>query len=247
LDEPDRLTIYWQSQQNLTQQLAVEVTLTDWQGAPLAVVRHDTPGESVSTTWQAGEWIRDVYDLPVDVQDAPYAYRVYVSVLAETGDALPLVDASHAPLRVEVAQTKRAPEKVAVPETAAAVNANFANAITLSHVELPQQITTNTPMNMTFYWQSRALVTADYTLFIHLVDEQGHYVAGNDSQPLQGRYPTSMWTPGETIADPHQWQVTVPPGTYGVQVGLYQLESGERLPLAEGDDTLSIGLLRVKD
>ncbi len=247
LDEPDRLTIYWQSQQNLTQSLAVEVTLTDWQGAPLAVVRHDTPGESVSTTWQAGEWIRDVYDLPVAVQDAPFAYRVYVSVVAETGDALPLVDAADGSRRVEIAQTKHAPEKVAVPDTAVAVNANFANAITLSHVDMPRQIPPNTPMTLTFYWQSLAPVTADYTLFIHLVDEQGHYVAGNDSQPLQGRYPTSMWTPGETIADPHQWQVEMPPGTYGVQVGLYQLESGERLPLADGGDTLSIGVLRVED
>ncbi|GAB4278765.1 MAG: hypothetical protein Kow0080_30600 [Candidatus Promineifilaceae bacterium] len=245
LDEPDRLTIYWQSQQNLTQSLAVEVTLTDWQGAPLAVVRHDTPGESATTTWQAGEWIRDVYVLPVDVQDAPYAYRVYVSVLAETGDALPLVDAGDAPLRVEVAQTKRAPEKVAVPETAVAVNANFANAITLSHVELPQQITVNTPVNMTFYWQSHTRVTADYTLFVHLVDENGNYIAGHDSQPVQGHYPTSMWTPGETIADNHQWQANILPGTYEVQVGLYQLKSGERLPLAEGGDTLSIGMLTV--
>ena len=58
-------------------------------------------------------------------------------------------------------------------------------------------------------------------------------VAGNDTQPLEGRYPTSLWAAGETIPDRHTLSLPadLPPGPYRLALGLYHQPTGERLPL----------------
>ncbi|RMG99915.1 MAG: hypothetical protein D6706_04805 [Chloroflexi bacterium] len=246
-NESHRLTLYWQSQQFLDELLSVVITLTDPQGRPVSTIRHDTPGENVTITWQPGEWIRDVYQLPLSGPEPPFGYRAYVSVLAADGRLLPLVDVSAPEVtRVEVARPKLPPPPVVVPDTAVVLDTLFDGALKLSGVVLPPMVNRNEPFTLTLYWESKTAVVADYTVFIHLLDENGNFVAGNDAQPRQGTYPTSYWSPGETIVDPHPWQLDVPPGTYQVQIGLYQLETGTRLHTATGADAVVIGTLTVR-
>ena len=38
---------------------------------------------------------------------------------------------------------------------------------------------------------------------IHLLDAEGNIVAQGDSPPVQGHYPTTMWTVGEMVRDEH--------------------------------------------
>jgi len=100
-------------------------------------------------------------------------------------------------------------------------------------------------------WRATAPCERDYTTFVHLLDEHGRIVAQTDSQPRDGRYPTSIWGPGEVVPD--QYAIIVPPdlppGEYGMVVGMYHLESGERLPVrsvagtATGD---SVELARIE-
>ncbi|RMF04729.1 MAG: hypothetical protein D6768_02525, partial [Chloroflexi bacterium] len=73
----------------------------------------------------------------------------------------------------------------------------------------------------------------DYTVFVHLLDENDQMVAGSDSQPLNGRYPTTIWQADETIPDTHTLPLpqNLPPGTYRLALGLYHQPSGQRLPL----------------
>jgi hypothetical protein len=56
-------------------------------------------------------------------------------------------------------------------------------------------------------------------------------VIGGDAQPVGGNYPTSAWKPGEVIEDVHQ----LPDGTDlnipRASIGLYRLDTGERLPI----------------
>ena len=51
--------------------------------------------------------------------------------------------------------------------------------------------------------------------------------------PGDGTLPTTGWLPGEVILD--QYEVPVqpdaPPGQYVIEVGMYQAETGQRLPI----------------
>jgi hypothetical protein len=86
------------------------------------------------------------------------------------------------------------------------------------------------------YWQPTARPSADYTVFIQLWRDD-RQVAGFDGPPVEGNYPTSWWEAAEFIVDKHTFELPgdLPPGDYRLRAGLYQLESGARLPAFSPD------------
>jgi hypothetical protein len=118
------------------------------------------------------------------------------------------------------------PYVVAQPGTAVA--ATFGNAIQLQGYDLA---VAETAVNLTLYWHSLQTVTADYDVFVHLLDESGNIIAQADQQPMRGFAPTSLWQPGDTIRDP--LTIPLPPellaGSYRLIAGVYLRETGERL------------------
>ncbi|KAA3660238.1 MAG: hypothetical protein DWQ04_19975, partial [Chloroflexi bacterium] len=92
-------------------------------------------------------------------------------------------------------------------------------------------------INLTINWQSLAPMREDYTVFVQVLDAQDRLVGQVDAWPLQGTYPTSQWTPGETIADPYTIQLDseLPMGEYRLQVGMYLLATLQRLPVLNVD------------
>jgi len=81
------------------------------------------------------------------------------------------------------------------------------------------------------YWQSESPLPADYTTFVHLRNAAGENVAQKDRPPLNGAYPTSLWDPGEIIADEIIVPVPddLPAGAYQLVVGMYDFNTGQRL------------------
>ena len=60
----------------------------------------------------------------------------------------------------------------------------------------------------------------------------------DDHVPADNLRPTSGWRPGEVVSDPVQLSLPLdlPPGEYRINVGVYDPDSGERLPLTiEGE------------
>lgn len=91
-------------------------------------------------------------------------------------------------------------------------------------------INSTNSLTLTLYWQADTMPAADYTTFLHLRDASNQNAAQKDSPPAGGRYPTSLWSPGEIIID----QITllldqVEPGPYTPTIGLYEPASGTRL------------------
>jgi hypothetical protein len=84
---------------------------------------------------------------------------------------------------------------------------------------------------LTLFWQSLAPSDMDYTVFVHVLGASGQIVAQADAQPRGGAYPTSLWAPGEFVADPYTFHLA--PGTYALKVGLYLSETGARLPVSD--------------
>jgi hypothetical protein len=103
------------------------------------------------------------------------------------------------------------------------------------------------------YWQARAKMDKDYTVFVQLLDEGGNLRAQQDCQPQRGDYPTSLWRRGEVIWDGHDIPLPpdLPAGTYRLVAGMYLLESMERLPVFDGtgkrlpDDLIPLGEIQV--
>ena len=103
---------------------------------------------------------------------------------------------------------------------------------------------------VTLFWSALAPMSADYTVFVHVRDVDGAIVAQQDSQPLDGDYPTSQWRVNETVIDVHNVELPpdLPPGQYRVWVGLYQMETMERLPVAGdtwGENAVPLGMIVV--
>ncbi|GBD08879.1 hypothetical protein HRbin22_01122 [Candidatus Thermoflexus japonica] len=81
-------------------------------------------------------------------------------------------------------------------------------------------------------WKATASPPPGLHVFLHLLDSEGRWVAGGDGPPRGGAYPTGWWEAGEIIEE-QRWidlKQPIPPGTYRVHVGWYDLGTGERLP-----------------
>ena len=104
-------------------------------------------------------------------------------------------------------------------------------------------------ISVTLVWQALRVPDADYMVFVHVIDDDGVQVAQGDSQPQAGRYPVSFWDVGEVVTDTHVFETpqSLAPGAYSVNAGVYLLETGERLPIADHPDAaLHIATLTVK-
>jgi len=83
------------------------------------------------------------------------------------------------------------------------------------------------------YWRANAPLDADYTVFVHWWRGDTR-IAQHDSYPALGYYPTHLWRAGDTVVDEHTLEAvwTTEAGDT-LSVGLYQLESMERLKVLD--------------
>lgn len=137
-----------------------------------------------------------------------------------------------------------------LPSTATlpgATSVEFGDQLRLAGYELGQaQVQQGDNIDVTLYWQAANLPTTDYSIFVHLVDENGILQAQHDSYPAAGSLPTTEWPLDATIPDRHTVRI---PATVmmsprlAVEVGVYDGE-GKRL-VADGRDSWRIGEVEV--
>ncbi|MFN8484823.1 MAG: hypothetical protein U0768_17455 [Anaerolineae bacterium] len=87
-------------------------------------------------------------------------------------------------------------------------------------------------VNITLYWRAVEPQSVDYTVFAHLIDAAGKGYGQSDGQPEGGVSPASTWDAGQIVVDKRS--ITVPadaPAELWLQVGMYDLASGARLPV----------------
>jgi hypothetical protein len=116
------------------------------------------------------------------------------------------------------------------------------------------------------YWQATEPVTEDLSIFLHLLGPAGERltpgqpVAGgelvwqDDGAADHGDRPTWSWAPQETIIDPHTvvLPADLPEGEYVLTTGLYDWQTGERLPAYQSDgvrlaeDRIPVATLAVR-
>lgn len=96
-------------------------------------------------------------------------------------------------------------------------------------------------LELLLYWKSLERVSADYQVFVHLVDASGEIRAQADGPPREGFYPTSVWMPGDLVEDLHQLKLpeNLEAGGYEIRIGMYLLDSGERLLIMDPQGQMS--------
>ena len=98
----------------------------------------------------------------------------------------------------------------------------------------PQSLRPGDTATIRLAWLSRAPVTTDYSIFLHLVDEAGLTIAQLDTMPGRGLRPTSDWPVGGVLWE--EYAVAIPATVYTPnqarwKVGLYDQRTDQRLPL----------------
>jgi 4-amino-4-deoxy-L-arabinose transferase-like glycosyltransferase len=118
---------------------------------------------------------------------------------------------------------------------AVAAAASFGDGLRLLGYRLePGAIAAGRPFRLTYYWEARRAVPAEYTVFVHLV-RAGRVGLQHDHAPLDGRLPTTEWEAGEVVRESYELTPppTLAPGRYDVVVGLWDPRTGERLPVGD--------------
>ncbi len=226
------ITIYWQALAPMEEDYSVFVHLLGRERAVVGQVNtYPGLGAWPTSKLQVGDIVADTYHVPVaaDAQ-APTLLRVHAGLYrySEPGrPALPAATAEGTPVEPWLTTVRLIPWVWPPADPTHPTAVRFGDNIFLAGYDLE---TDGDARTLTLYWQPDARPAADYTVFVQLwTGEQ--QVAGFDSQPVYGYYPTNWWTAGETIVDQHSLALDpASPAGGQLRVGLYALDTGARLP-----------------
>ncbi len=90
---------------------------------------------------------------------------------------------------------------------------------------------------LTLYMQANKTAAHDYTVFVHVIGEDGRLWGQSDNWPEQGAAPTTSWVKGQIIVDTHTLTLAAqaPAGTYTLFGGMYDAERGPHVPLYDAN------------
>jgi 4-amino-4-deoxy-L-arabinose transferase-like glycosyltransferase len=96
---------------------------------------------------------------------------------------------------------------------------------------------------LTLYWQALSPMAERYTVFTHLLDAGQKIQAQVDSEPQGGGLPTDRWAAGQVVQDNYALTVSAEalPGPHTLEVGMYLLETLDRLPVRDTDSGAPLG------
>ncbi|MGA9349062.1 MAG: glycosyltransferase family 39 protein [Anaerolineae bacterium] len=236
------ITLYWQSLVEIKENYYLFIHLL---GRRRELVGNEDTyhgwGTYPTSLWKPGEIIRDTYRLSIS-QDAlaPSLIRVDVGLYdPSTGQGLTVFNQAGQAIgesvvigRLKMALQKRQTSNVK------RLDFNLDNKVALIGYKVDKtELEPGEKVCLTLCWRAEGEMGTDYTVFTHLIDEEGKIWGQMDSQPLEGDYPTSFWDVGEVIEDEYILAINedTPAGQYWLEVGMYELATGQRLPIL-GDD-----------
>jgi 4-amino-4-deoxy-L-arabinose transferase-like glycosyltransferase len=232
------ITLYWQSLVEMEENYYLFIHLL---GRRRELVGNEDTyhgwGAYPTSLWKLGEIIADTYQLPISEDAlAPSLIRVDTGLYdPTTGQGLTIFDQAGQAIgqSIVVGQVKMAPQQRQTSNVKRQ-DFNLDNKVVLIEYKVDRtEFRPGEEIRLTLYWQTEEEMDTDYTVFTHLIDEQGHIWGQMDSQPLGGDYPTSFWDIGEVIEDEYILAIRedTPAGLYLLEVGMYELATGQRLPI----------------
>ena len=234
-------TLYWQARQALPQDYNGSVHLVDREGRPL--VKQDHLAGSLfrpPMLWDTFSLQPDRYPLRIP-QDTPSGlYWPMVGLYEFEGmELLPVEDASGQPVgdryRLPPVKVLGAPPAGRPQHEVSAQLGDLATLVGYD-LALPEAgLRAGSQISLTLYYRTDAATAQDLTRFAQLYSPELGMAAQQDAPPAQGANPTWSWVPGEVVSDTITLTVgqAARSGKYALQVGLYTLGDGVRLPVRD--------------
>jgi len=190
--------------------------------------------------WPKGLVLKDVREMEVWPGTPPGSYQIAVSVYEPvSGRWLPPVGGGHL-LIGPVELPRREPPPVEALDIEHSLSTNLGDKVRLLGYNLESGFHPGDRIHLTLFWQALQTMDRDYTVFVHLTDQQGRLWGQKDNPPVDGFYPTTVWEMGEIVRDQYDLGISAnaPPGPYQIEVGMYLMEIGERLPVLAEDGSV---------
>jgi hypothetical protein len=277
--------LYWQALRPLERDYHINLYLLDEEGVPVGATDREQPttiwlptglwsvGKTVRVAMNTLPWYtrdRGRYGLAVGVAEGTDPWAVEARLpprpvesalapwLAGGGTLLKITDVGKVAGMPEARPVRRG---FRTPKMDGYLGANLGGQVELSGYRItppsPSASGGGRSLRFVLYWRALRRMDASYTVFTHLVAEDGQVVAQRDGKPggsrlppeqgaLAALYPTDFWQEGEVVADPYVIAVgaEVPPGRYKLLVGMYD---GARLPVLgeQGANSVVVGEVQL--
>ncbi|MGC9467506.1 MAG: glycosyltransferase family 39 protein [Anaerolineae bacterium] len=229
------VTLFWRGERPGEERLTTWVQLAGID--PTAQVAGDTRwlGGTLypANLWREGDVV--AHHVTLDIPSwapAPALYWIRVGLLDSRDQVISFERGDHVGLGPWRLRTP-----TAIPDEAVSADVQLGPAIRLSAHEIEAAAE---GLIVCLYWEATAVPEQDYTVFVHVTDAEGLTVGQRDAMPRGGAYPTSWWLPGDVVPDCYTFPYEeIGEGPGRLQVGMYLLETKERLPAHDaGGDRL---------
>jgi hypothetical protein len=243
------LTLYWQALRGIEEDYYLLVQLRGddgvWAEGSYVLGSKYYP----TSQWREGEVLWDRYDLRVDAE-APWEEGILeINLLDAEGELLLEKPVALAKMNIQG-------RRFIAPEISHPMEVNLDGKVDFLGYDLEtREIRAGDTIHLTLYWRAKREMKVSYTVFTHLLGEDNTIWGQKDGIPMKGRHPTTQWQVGEVIVDEYDMSTEgrIPEGKYRLEVGMYDLNTGERVPAfkggrrLEGDRILLDSEIRIVD
>lgn len=244
------VTVYWQTARRLREDYRSVVRLLEVnEGHAVASSDKAHPGGRPIRTWLSSQYVADRHVLALPSSAPPVAYQLQAGLYREIdgrferllrpgvegwqADHLPLTFIVVRPPQDEQVRDRRVETTDIVYEEELRLR-----GYVLERLE-------NDDLRLTLEWRADKKPMRDYSVFIHVRDQNGSVLHQIDAKPLQWTYPTLEWPAGQEVDDVYVIgsEVSSSEGL-SLAVGLYDAEAGAgfggRTPSGEYVDAVLI-------
>ena len=229
---PFPLTLYWEAARETRGRTAFLIRLKDTHGHVVEVATSEA-GVGSDSVWMPERV--SCQTLQLRLEDVPEgSYQLQLQAKGRPNQAADIAEVTIVPsTRHYVAPPIAIPVHEDLGDTIRLLGCNLSGVATGPDGSIV--IDAESTIHMNLYWQMLHRVETSYTVFTHLIGEDGQLRAQKDNIPVEGAYPTTEWVEGEVVEDSYQILVPddVPSGSYWIEVGLYDASNGKRLPLTK--------------
>ncbi len=215
----------------------------------------DTLGYPVSS-WIQGDVVVQAFGLSIPPDAPPLEYEVKMGMYdlvtgvrlePSAGDVpLPERAVTSKPFSVMKAALVPSIEELEVPRER---YANFDDRVMLLGCDLePVHASAGDAVHISLYWQALAEPREDYLVSVLVTDQAGNELHEVLRTPVDGEYPTSLWSEGQVVRDRFDLVIdpSIPVGRHRLWARLYDPGAQAYLTLAESeDDRVRVGKVWV--
>ncbi|MDT8305959.1 MAG: hypothetical protein RRC07_08495, partial [Anaerolineae bacterium] len=242
--EPFLMTLFWQAETAPVEDFTLELSLLT-AGNDVVFTRRLPPVRAgfPTSAWEQGDvWrAQHLLRLPPGLESGVYRWRL---ALCRGAGCQPVGE----PLDLGALAVDAPERRYDVPQLALPLGEQVGEVATLLGANVAQEVLApGGTLDVALIWRAEAETHTSYRVFVHLSGPDGSVTSQSDGEPARWARPTTGWLRGEIVVDEHELALPgeLAAGTYQLVAGLYEAESGRRLPLLHGEDAVTIRLFEV--